>query len=766
MVLGQKVTDIPVNKNIRDGNWNAGALRMKCIINGYCPFEQTPFSDHALIFNHETIESAPDYIGNNLSSVPGEIGVFLKEKHVYHSQYLFINCKALCADIGALSGSGESGGEEVIIHAAMESMRKEFVWDVTDHVFLKYGDIIVEPTKYDTEGSNDNVDPARWECKRENKKLESTDKKGDTGEASDSDVSYPIQSAASPYIQSGIHWRVRKRTPLFRGEDFFVELRRTTVSTDLVNRSGSAAFENTLDDDDIYRTLDITRCEIGDDGVPLNSGVVSYKYKKGKLEAIESSKELFDFTRQAYFIIEMGVGLNYRYCIIITQKSNPRFVKIVDKRSYFVSEYTVTTGDELFNNDTIKISIRNHLGKIVVIFNNDNNRPWIIGDFKTKEGSGSGAQQAGSSGNKPKTNKANSSNTAENETQDSYVIQTSEGVRIGAAYEGTKEEGYGNWIDESSNNPGSGADISTGDNGSGTDPASESTESTSTGDTGYQDNALCPATPPEEPKDPTDLFEVPQGLLALWGGNLGAGFLFSPIQYISHYSIPVPLPSKKIYDKTGKDTPIPLIVPGQTQILLSMRDMGLHTAKGEVLPRNPGKFKGDPTVRGGNKTPFYICDSHEVKEYGPQWRSGYIVRPSEFMDYGGFIKDERTGEKSKIYIEKQDAQIGKQSSVAPPDKDGLNWNEGLDLNWDEGLDMDLSGGDTGGGVAGVAQSILSGIGNAAIGAIETVGSIASSVLSNAGLMSGDSGTTEIRASTTSKDDLGSGIQGLGKNMKA
>ena len=37
----------------------------------------------------------------------------------------------------------------------------------------------------------------------------------------------------------------------------------------------------------------------------------------------------FNFSRTDAYIIEMGVGLNYRYFIIITQKSKPRFVKVM-----------------------------------------------------------------------------------------------------------------------------------------------------------------------------------------------------------------------------------------------------------------------------------------------------------------------------------------------------------------------------------------------------------------------------------------------------
>jgi len=735
MVLGQKVSDIPTNKHTRDGNWNAGALRIKCIINGYCPFEKTPFADQNIIFNHETMQSAPDYINDHVSSILGETGVFLKERHFYHSQYLFIGCEALCPDIGQLTGqttvstttSAVVGGvlglaSLMAASGASAAMVREFTWDVTDHVFLKYGDRILKPSEYLTNASDDNADKSRWECERINLEVENSNESGDPNEASDSNVIMPAQVAANPYFQSGIHWRARKRTPLFRGEDFFVELRRVTVSTDLKNRDGTAKFENTLGDDNIYRTLDVTRCEVGDDKIPINGGVVSYRYKEGKLIAIDSSKELFDFTRQAYFIIEMGVGLNYRYCIIITQKAAPRFVKIVDKKSYLISEYGSTTGNELFNEDVLKIAIRNHLGKIVIVFNNNYNDPWVVEDIRTVNGQKGGGQQAGVPGNKPQTNVPESNNEPDYYSDNNYVVQTVGGVEVQAAYEGSMGIGYGDWIDESSESVGTGADIDTGDNNSGTDPASTSVESTSTDSTGYQDNSLCPATPPEDPKDPTDLFEVPHGHLALWGGNLSAGFLFSPIQYISHYSIPVPLPSKEKYDKTGEDTVMPFIVPGQTQILLSLRDMGLDK---DATPRNPGKFKGKVKIREGEKIPFYICDAHEVKEYSPIWRGGFVTRPSEFMDYGGFIKDERKGEKSRLFIEKKDAKIIAHSNA-------------------------------------VAE-------NAGIGAAAAAG-IAGAISSNFGTISGAVAQSTLlgasEASTTNAEALNAALQGLGEDMEA
>ncbi|MBD3228767.1 MAG: hypothetical protein GF329_11330, partial [Candidatus Lokiarchaeota archaeon] len=197
VIEGEKVTDIPADKHTRGGqhvneaNWNAGILKIRCLINEYCPFEATPYMDLGLVFNSQTIMSAPDYIRNHLSAVSGENGIFLKEKHFYHSQYLYVDCEALCADKTQISAPSSS-------QSSTAPIVKEFTWKTTKHVFLASGDTILKPSEYTTRSSEAKTDKARWECKRINVPVESTDQDGDDSEAADGNVIMPCQVAANP----------------------------------------------------------------------------------------------------------------------------------------------------------------------------------------------------------------------------------------------------------------------------------------------------------------------------------------------------------------------------------------------------------------------------------------------------------------------------------------------------------------------------------------------------------------------------------------
>jgi len=373
------------NKDSEPGNKNLGRVVLGCLINEYCPFEKTTYSNHDIIFNSFTMEGVPDYIKSNISFVPGETGVYLKERHYSHSQFLIAGGEYLCLTKVTELVNSLKGNELAKFY--------HFIWDLEKNVFMAPTDTILRESQYGTLGASQatgsTYDMSRWECHR----LDGIIADGDMMEGSDGKVIVPTQVAVSPIPNKRVHWRVVKREPIFQGEDFFVELKQSAFSKDASSNPNYTLtpFTNYLDDPNLYKTIDV--------GAKLSStaadaGVVSYSIDNmGISSPVEDSRKLFDLHDQAYFIIEMGIGSasSDRYFVIITQRSAPRFVKVAKPtkqeasvgpvlpyHSYCIGEYTGANGDILLSSKNLHIGIRSHLGKIVITFSGYESDPWII----------------------------------------------------------------------------------------------------------------------------------------------------------------------------------------------------------------------------------------------------------------------------------------------------------------------------------------------------------------------------------------------------
>jgi|GEM_PF-4642888 len=669
------ITGIPGNKHWRggDGNYNLGVVKLKCFINRRCPFEKTEFADHNLVFNDKTISVMPRMIRENLSWVRGEMGIFLKQKHFYHSQFVFTT-----GPDEVDPGLAEFGQED------NPPQKQEFSWRVTPHVFLPANHKIPRFSQYTTDLINTDTkyDQGRWSIKRSNEVLRNPDGNGDLNESPDGHVTTPMISVVDPGTTGnpkGGHWRLEKTTPIFRGEDFFIQFGKINFSTDTPNRKGKPTFERyALPDSKIsYEGLDVTQTTN-----KRNEGVVNFDIDNNP---IEKTGERFDFTRQAYFIIEMGIDLNYHYFIIIPQKSHPRFVKILysksfeqaqaeklfgggkkgeekarrtidalfggdeetlkkefgpnweDKvqenstalglaasgvrkyRSFFVSEYSAATGEQLIRNQNLKVSVRSHLGKIIVVFNDNEDVPWVVENTLMPEEAVIGTVGVGG-GADVDVDGIQSQGTRADDGQvvPSDSVKTVNGnVVANPEWTGSSTRTYG---------------VSTKMAG------------------GVVLNAPAAAQPVQpvpvvgheagEEENPGPLFVVPPGRIAIWGGNTNTAITFGPIEYVEKATILLPLPSDdEILNKKAAN---PFVLPGDIQILFSIRDMGLNQDIGN------GEFKGDGRVRGQNKKPYYINDAQQMIEKR-SWLRGNNKK-TNFMHFGKPIKTYNIKDPSKLNI--------------------------------------------------------------------------------------------------------------------
>lgn len=391
------VNEIPKNKHdAGEYNYGSGIVSLKCIINGRCPIIKQPLVDNTLVFNSETVRGFSEDDLQNLLFVPGDDGIFLSMKYIYRSNFLFVYDEEVVPS--GPGGSIDTGSENA------PEYKEEQSWFVARSVFDPNTSDVLRPTGYLT---TSNVSSARWTIVREkmhtdNDKISNSSGTGDSNqnEPVDSAIYVPSQVASSPTtidckIESrGIHWRVVKKTPLFRGEDFFIEFRQRAIADDFQNIKSIEFYDSAYDFIDASRTLPGT-----DEEMPGNSGVVTYEMKReketgkpsGNWEKIEESVQFFDLNKQAYYVVEIGTEDSdvVRYFIIITMKANPIFIKVVDGKSYYIDKYKNVTGAALIQEPRMRMTVRNHLGKLVISFLGFESQPWIISDRKvSKEDSG------------------------------------------------------------------------------------------------------------------------------------------------------------------------------------------------------------------------------------------------------------------------------------------------------------------------------------------------------------------------------------------
>lgn len=234
-------------------------------------------------------------------------------------------------------------------------------------------------------------------------------------------------------INPGMHWRMLKRTPVFQGEDFSIEF--STKANSSLNTVGEGDFRML----DKFKHLDVSS-NIGSTvcGALNGDGLLDNSKNEKILDAI---KKVYDFSRQIYYIIEIGVDHPlHNYFIIIAENSYPIFLHagIVpglkcslqedvqksppaeDKNDGGVpqcstiggetrggrsrtdnpsitplkevtiatlgkekiirklSTYDAESSYSLLNQDKLRVNIRQHGGNIVVVFSGKEDRPWVI----------------------------------------------------------------------------------------------------------------------------------------------------------------------------------------------------------------------------------------------------------------------------------------------------------------------------------------------------------------------------------------------------
>lgn len=439
------------------GSGFAGRLQCKAEIWANLPISKRRQQDQQFIFSPETLSIAPEPIREKLQSISKIDGVFLAFDPTHHHNFVCAKKKGesgvdVDSDAVRLSalefyGSinqslvGEQG-EGLLIYEKddqdNETSRIKGVTAKAAHsMWINDGSLFSDYIVLPSEENLEPEDPVertqrafspRWSYDIVNAPIKVQSANGQTVSSS-ANFHYPRQKAnatSSPVdlisnngvessfkvsgsdfyrnINPGIHWRLVKRTSIFQGEDFWIEIRKSAKSSDIPDL-GSAKFRML----NRFAHLDVNSIPQGASACQIQNLAMIETDENGTVQ--EDSKDKFDLARQRYFIIELGIGdlgkhnsdfrktdAGHNYYIILAEKANPIFCHYdkqylpcstgsFDRNEHSLSSnpvlrklstYQWERSDTLMNQESLRITVRQHLGRIIITFSGHEDQPWII----------------------------------------------------------------------------------------------------------------------------------------------------------------------------------------------------------------------------------------------------------------------------------------------------------------------------------------------------------------------------------------------------
>lgn len=423
---------------------NFGTVEIRCYINNFCPFTKVDPVDDSIVFNERTLErilpSFPAKYRNALTTTPGTEGIHFVPRYVFRNNYIY----KLKNNFSSLPSNYEeeihkarfdefyeeiNEGRGQVLAADDTRYKIEQTWVVVPSVFDDPAGYIscsgTTPESCQSEctkanwsyfASNEEENNAKLEDVRHDYSTITYNRYRDTliqnsngewglikGEKPvilPDRVQMPVQNRTTDSLTGkGIHWRLKKRTPLYRGEDFFIKFYKKAKATTAKKSSFSIPKFNI----DKYRPLDVTETAtvVQDTRYPELDMPRNLAVKPLATGGDIGDTKYYDLSSQAYYVIEMGAdgfskGSSFdreNYFIIITERTYPICVSIEGaflKGTTIWSDGGVSkpmgepfkgiTGKQLIDSPYFKMTVRNHLGSLIIEFEGPGFKtdPWII----------------------------------------------------------------------------------------------------------------------------------------------------------------------------------------------------------------------------------------------------------------------------------------------------------------------------------------------------------------------------------------------------
>lgn len=227
-------------------------------------------------------------------------------------------------------------------------------------------------------------------------------------------------SAIWPYMTNKhnatnpVHWTLEKFTPLWQGEDFSVRIKiGDKITDDAVDDAPESDIVDTNHENYIYLMYYPERLPTNDpkwtDGISNEAYFIKPQEGVPFVEeedistnkSLELSRKLYWWRYKTYILIEVGVhDTVHNYFIEIVKGRNPRLIHlgyewdnpkriqegaVLDsndfdwmKKAREISVYEHVSSDTLFKRKEFKVTVRNHLGRLVITFDGYEGLPWII----------------------------------------------------------------------------------------------------------------------------------------------------------------------------------------------------------------------------------------------------------------------------------------------------------------------------------------------------------------------------------------------------
>ncbi len=408
---------------------NAGVVELKCFINNTCPFYKSAYKEDGLVFDENTYRRIlpwlPDDLSNALTVTESLNGMYFRPRWVYRHNYIYQKVDPVdTVDTGNWFGDFDTNYKEVgqignktataVVGADYTKYKSEQSWVITESIFdpdcevtipeecgvqaeWRYrGQKVSDSDMTDRDVSYD-YKKEYYEAYRDS--YEETGpqlKEGETLRINTNRAQMPVQTRVFNSQNRGVHWRLVKKTPLFKGEDFFIRFYKQ--ADDTIGDPGKKKPIPFPDSFNRYWPLDITRNDklnISPSFFGFDEAMRKRNFAVSSMTAEDEVHDVkkFDFRDQAYYIIELGeADLTDNYFIIITERANPIFVNFVpayhtafnqndpEVVSKKLGDPAPISGKQLIDAEWFEMTVRNHLGSIVIQFSGPgiNVPPWVI----------------------------------------------------------------------------------------------------------------------------------------------------------------------------------------------------------------------------------------------------------------------------------------------------------------------------------------------------------------------------------------------------